>query len=118
MRWLFASTAMADARLLKGLSSVPVPLVAAAGLTNQVTGPEMAKVALTAVLQRAGSGLPLSQTVNGKTTVPVTPAAGSKVNAPVSTLATTVPTLGMTAVMAPATCVVTPLTLPTEKSAV
>src|SRR5215218_11110517 len=103
MRWLAWSTAIAAAKVLNGLRSVPLPLVSAAGLTNQVTGPEKLNVALTAVLHIGGAGLPLSQTVNGMVTVPV------------STLATTVPTLAMVAVMAPATCVVTPLTLPTAK---
>src|SRR5918995_7086826 len=116
MRWLAASTAAAPARVLNGLASVPLLLVPAAGLTNQVTGPEMLNVTLAAVLH-AVPGLPLSQTVNGKLTVPVTPGAGSKVKAPVSASATTVPTFAIVVVIVPLTGA-TPLTVPTSRSSV
>src|SRR5262245_20151863 len=122
-RWLAASTSSASLpapalpdRNLNGLAKVPTPFVAAAGSTNQVTGPEMVKVALTAPLHWE-PGLPLSQTVKGKLTVPVTPGAGSKVKAPSAALATTVPTPAIVAVIVPPAGA-TPLTVPTAKSTV
>src|SRR5262249_21871906 len=124
MRWLAASTSSASLlapllpeRNLNGLARVPTPFVAALGSTNQITGPAMLKVMFTGVLQRPGAGLPVSQTVNGKVTVPVLPGAGSKVKAAVVALATTVPTLAMVAVMVPLTGA-TPLTVPTVSVAV
>src|SRR3954463_1331616 len=115
MPWLAASTAFAEASTLNGLVKVPVPFVAAAELTNQITGPAMLKLAVAAALHwDAGVPSPLSQTVKLKLTLPVRPAAGSIVNAPVVALATTVPTPAMVVVIVPATGA-TPLTVPIVK---
>src|SRR3954454_22023311 len=103
MPWLAASTAFAAESTLNGLLSVPVPFVAAAELTNQITGPAMLKLAVAAALHcEAGDPSPLSHTVKLKLTSPVTPGAGSTVNAPVVALATTVPTPAVVVVIVPA----------------
>src|SRR5438552_9992352 len=63
MGWPESSTAAAEARLLNGLASVPEPLLAAAGLTNQMTGLATLNVAAAVALHLPGAGLPLSHTV-------------------------------------------------------
>src|SRR6266508_6354157 len=60
----------------------------------------------------AGVPSPLSQTVKLKLTLPVTPGAGSIVNAPVAASATTVPTPAMVVVIVPPLGA-TPFTVPT-----
>ena len=62
MPWLAASTASAAERMLNGFESVPVPLLAAAELTNQTTGPATLTVIVAAALV-AVPGQPLSCTV-------------------------------------------------------
>ena len=94
---------------------MPTPLLTATGLTNQITGPAMSKVADAVALHCvAGAPSPVSQTVTSKSTVPVTPGAGSIMNEPVAAFATTVPTFGTTAVIVPATGVI-PSIAPTER---
>jgi hypothetical protein len=64
MPWLAASTASAAASVLKGLVRVPEPFVAAAELTNQMTGPAMLKLAVSVPVHcEAGVPSPLSQIV-------------------------------------------------------
>ena len=125
MRWFAASTSSASLfvpalpeRNLKGLLSRPSPGPATAGFTNQITVPLMLKLAVAAALHALGAGpSPLSQTVYVKLTLPVTPGAGSIVNAPVEALATTLPTPAIVAVIVPPTGA-TPLTVPTVKTGV
>src|SRR5262245_48153656 len=116
MRWSVWSTDTAAARVLKGLESRPSPLVAAFGLTNQMTGPLILTVAIP-VVHTLGSGSPLSQAVKGKLNEPVMPGAGSKSNAPACgplAVAVTVPTPATVVVMIPPTGAV-PLTVPSVK---
>src|SRR5262249_12976137 len=102
MPWFAPSTASAALRTLNGLARVPLPLLAAFASTIQITGPAMLKVAFTDALHAdAGVPSPLSQIVKLKLTLPVTPAAGSIVNAPVEAFATTVPTPEMVVVIVP-----------------
>ena len=65
MRWtvLTPMAVLAEARLLNGLLRRPSPLVAAAELTNQITGDATLTVTVAGVLHRDGNGLPLSHTV-------------------------------------------------------
>src|SRR5215213_1983941 len=63
-RWFAASTASAAANVLNGLASVPVPPIGVLTSTNQITGPLMLKLAVTAPVHcDAGGPSPLSQTV-------------------------------------------------------
>ena len=105
--------------MLNGLASVPAPSVAAAGSTNQITGPTIVKLAVAEALHCGPAGLPspLSQRVKVKVTAPVTPGAGSIVNAPVVESATTVPTPATVVVIVPATGE-TPFTVPTVNNGV
>src|SRR6266403_432136 len=83
----FCNFVFAELRRLNGLDSLPSPLLTAPRFTNQITGPATLKVTVTGVLV-AGVPMPqpVSVTVYVKVTAPVTPAGGSKSNAPVDAL--------------------------------
>jgi hypothetical protein len=82
-------------RYLNGVDSRPLPLVATAGLTNQITGPTTLTVTVPAALGSPGPGLPLSLTVYVKVRFPVTPGGGSTSNTPVDELNVTAPPDGV-----------------------
>ena len=94
MPWLAASTASAAERTLNGLVRVPEPLLAAAELTNQITGPFTVTLTVAGALV-AVPGQPLSLTVYVKVTVPVTPGGGSNSTTPLAaSVIVTVPPAG------------------------